>query len=97
MAPLRAGRRIGDPRRPLLFWLAVGWVGFALLPWYGVEEGILDPAWLTDGWAWDDYYAPGLFQGLWHDKPWLLPHVPVPGAAGPGAPLRRHGRLPPGS
>ena len=73
--PLRAGRRIGDPRRPLLFWLAVGWVGFALLPWYGVEEGILDPAWLIDGWAWDDFYAPGLFQGLWHDKPWLLPHV----------------------
>jgi len=71
----RAARRIGDPRRPLLFWLAVGWVGFALLPWYGVEEGILDPAWLIDGWAWDDFYAPGLFQGLWHGKAWLLPHA----------------------
>jgi iron(III) transport system permease protein len=68
------GRRLSDPRRPILLWLAVGWVGFALLPWYGVEEGILDPAWLLDGWAWDDYYAPGLFQGLWHGKAWLLPH-----------------------
>ena len=37
--------------------------------------GILGPAWLTDGWAWDDLYAPGLFQGLWHGKPWLLPHA----------------------
>ena len=24
-----------DSRRPLLLWLAVGWVGFSVLPWYG--------------------------------------------------------------
>ena len=69
------GRRLGDPRRPIVLWLAVGWGAFALLPWYGVDEGILDPGWLLDGWAWDDYYAPGLFQGLWHGKAWLLPLV----------------------
>ena len=51
----------------------MGWAGFVLLPWYGVDDGILDPAWLTDGWAWDTSYAPALFQGLWHGKPWLLP------------------------
>jgi iron(III) transport system permease protein len=74
VGPSGGGRRIADPRRPLLLWLAVGWVGFSVLPWYGLDEGILSPAWLTDGWAGDDYYAPGLFQGLWHGKPWLLPH-----------------------
>ena len=42
----RAGRRLGDPRRPILLWLAVGWVGFALLPWYGLDDGILASDWL---------------------------------------------------
>jgi iron(III) transport system permease protein len=74
--------------------LAVGWVAFALLPWYGVDEGIFGLGWLTDGWAWDDLSAPGLFQGLWHGKPWLLPcalFLALPflalrrGAAGPTA------------
>ena len=59
----RAGRRIGDPRRPLLFWLAVGWVGFVLVPWYGLEEGILDPTWLIDGWVWDDSTRPACSRG----------------------------------
>jgi iron(III) transport system permease protein len=73
--PSNARRRVSNPRRPLLFWLGIGWAGFVLLPWYGLDEGILVPAWLIDGWAWDDYSAPGLFQGLWHGKPWLLPHA----------------------
>ena len=70
-----ADRRLSDPRQPILLWLVVGWLGFAFLPWYGLDDGILAPDWLLDGWAWDDFYAPGLFQGLWHDKPWLLPLV----------------------
>ena len=74
----------------MLLWLAVGWVGFALLPWYGLDDGILVPDWLIDGWAWDDYYAPALFQGLWHGKPWLLPLGSVPGAAAPGPAPGRH-------
>ena len=24
----------------VLIWLAAGWAGFALLPWYGLEDGI---------------------------------------------------------
>ena len=45
MGPSGGGRRIADPRRPLLFWLAVGWAGFAVLPWYGLDEaftGLVD-------------------------------------------------------
>lgn len=72
-APALRGRPVADPRRPVLLWLAVGWIGFALLPWYGLDDGILDPAWLSDGWGWDAASAPALFQGLWHGKPWLLP------------------------
>ena len=25
----------------LVLWLAVGWVGFCLVPWYGIEDGFL--------------------------------------------------------
>lgn len=71
---LRVGA-LADQRRPILLWLALGWIGFALLPWYALDDGILSPGWLLDGWAWDDYYAPGLFQGLLHGKLWLLPHA----------------------
>jgi iron(III) transport system permease protein len=51
----------------------VGSLGFAVLPWYGLDDPLFGFAWLTDGWAADDQYAPALFQGLWHGKPWLLP------------------------
>ena len=71
---LRVGA-LADQRRPILLWLALGWIGFALLPWYALDDGILSPGWLLDGWAWDDYSAPGLFQGLLHGKLWLLPHA----------------------
>ena len=90
----RHRRRLADPRRPLLGWLAVGWLGFLVLPWYGLEEPLLRFEWLADGWAADRDYAPGLFQGLWHGRPWLLPlavflALPVlalrTGAAGPRA------------
>ena len=60
-------------RRGLLLWLMVGWVGWAVLPWYALEDGLLDPGWIEDGWAFDRDAAPALFQGLWHGKPWLLP------------------------
>ena len=60
-------------RRGLLLWLIVGWVGWAVLPWYALEDGILDPGWIEDGWILDRDAAPALFQGLWHHKPWLLP------------------------
>jgi iron(III) transport system permease protein len=60
-------------RRGLLLWLAAGWAGFLLLPWYMQEGGLLTFRWLRDGWAFDRDYAPALFQGLLHGRGWLLP------------------------
>jgi iron(III) transport system permease protein len=62
-------------RSTLGLWLAIGWAGFALLPWYAVSGGLLDPGWLL---AWDRQgTAPGLQQALLHGRLWLLP-VAVP-------------------
>ena len=35
----------------VLIWLVAGWVGYALLPWYGLEDGIMRTpvrSWLGD-------------------------------------------------
>lgn len=58
---------------PLGLWLIIGWAGFALVPWYAVSRGLLDPGWIL---AWDrQATAPGLQQALWHGRLWLLPLV----------------------
>ena len=41
----------------LTFWIIAGWVGYCLLPWYGVEK-FWSLEWLLDGWPVDDDYAP---------------------------------------
>ena len=46
-------------RSVLIFWIAIGWIGFGLLPWYGVED-FWTFEWLTDGWPLDTDYAPAL-------------------------------------
>ena len=62
-------------RAPLAVWLAVGGLGFLVLPWYGLEDGFWNFAWLG---AWGGgEAAPGLLQGLVHGKPWLLPLAPA--------------------
>jgi iron(III) transport system permease protein len=56
---------------PLGLWLAIGWAGFALLPWYAQSRGLLDAGWIL---AWDRQgTAPGLQQALLHRRWWLLP------------------------
>ena len=45
----------------LIFWIAVGWAGFLLLPWYGVEDGFFSFQWLFDGYPFDEDYAPAAF------------------------------------
>ena len=57
----------------LILWLIVGWVGFALLPWYGLEDGILSFEWLFDGYPFDEDYAPAFFLGIQGEKLWLMP------------------------
>ncbi|MCB2119195.1 MAG: iron ABC transporter permease, partial [Rhodobacteraceae bacterium] len=60
----------------LIFWIVAGWVGFVLLPWYGVED-FWFMEWLTDGWPLDTDYAPALFLLLQGEKPWLWPVLPA--------------------
>ncbi len=60
----------------LTFWIVAGWVGFCLLPWYGVED-FWYLEWLIDGWPTDSDYAPAAFLLAQGVKPWLWPLVPA--------------------
>lgn len=56
------------PTVPL--WLAVGWLGFAIVPWYGLEDGLTRTpisAYLGNE------AAPGFLQALSHGRWWLWP------------------------
>jgi iron(III) transport system permease protein len=59
----------------LIFWIVAGWVGFLLLPWYGVEDGILSFEWLIDGYPFDEDYAPAAFLIAQGEKLWLAPLI----------------------
>ena len=45
----------------LIFWIIAGWVGYLLIPWYGVEDGFFRFEWLFDGYPFDLDYAPAAF------------------------------------
>ena len=54
----------------ILTWLGIGWIGFLLLPWYGLEDGITrTPLRYYLG----DEAGPGLIQAALHAKWWLWP------------------------
>ena len=57
----------------LIFWILAGWVGFCLLPWYMVEDGLWSFEWLFDGYPFDDDYAPAAFLVGQAEKLWLAP------------------------
>ncbi|MHA6265910.1 iron ABC transporter permease [uncultured Aliiroseovarius sp.] len=57
----------------LIFWIIAGWVGFLLLPWYGVEDGFLSFKWLVDGYPFDEDFAPAAFLIGQGEKLWLAP------------------------
>ena len=59
----------------LIFWIAAGWVGYVLLPWYGVEDGFFRFEWLIDGYPFDEDYAPAAFMIAQGEKLWLVPLV----------------------
>jgi iron(III) transport system permease protein len=64
----------------LLFWIAAGWVGYFLIPWYGVED-FWTFEWLIDGYPLDGDYAPGIFLIGQGQKMWLAPIIlPLIGA-----------------
>jgi iron(III) transport system permease protein len=58
--------------RTVVLWLAIGWLGFAVLPWYAIDDGFWSLAWL-DGYPVDIDYAPGILQVFSHDRWWLWP------------------------
>ncbi|SDJ31710.1 ABC transporter permease [Aliiruegeria lutimaris] len=65
-------------KRVAVFWLVVGVIGWALLPWYLTQNGFWRFGWLTDM---SGTNASALGAAL-HDKPWLwLPVLGFVGAA----------------
>ena len=58
----------------LIFWILAGWVGFFLLPWYGIED-FYSFDWLLGGYPVDDDFAPAAFLVGQAEKLWLAPLV----------------------
>jgi len=54
-------------------WMAVGLLGYALLPWYGINDNFFTFSWLFDGYPLDKDVAPALFLNLQGQKLWLAP------------------------
>lgn len=59
----------------LIFWIGAGWIGFFLLPWYGVDGGFFSFEWLVDGYPLDEDYAPAAVLVAMGEKLWLLPLI----------------------
>ncbi len=58
-------------RRALAIWVAVGAVGFLVLPWYGLQDTVLSFSWIPH---WRDIdNAPAVLQASLHSRPWLWP------------------------
>jgi len=70
---VRAGRPPTAYHPTAILWTAVGLVGFALLPWYGLDRNFFTLGWLFDGYPLDDDVAPALFLVLRGEKVWLAP------------------------
>lgn len=57
----------------MIFWIIVGWVGYVLMPWYMVEDGLWSFEWLFNGYPFDEDFAPALFLIGQGEKLWLAP------------------------
>ncbi len=57
----------------LIFWIAIGWAGFFILPWYAVEDGLFSFEWLFNGYPFDTDFAPAAFIVGQGEKLWLAP------------------------
>ena len=70
MKPLASLKQPANP--VLIFWIAIGLVGFFAVPWYGVED-FFKFEWLIDGYPFDADYAPAAFLLGQGAKFWLAP------------------------
>lgn len=59
----------------LLLWFILGWVGFGLIPWYGLDSNFFSLSWLLRGYPFNEKVAPGLFLVLQGKKLWLAPMI----------------------
>ena len=66
------GKMRAAMNRTAALWLAVGWVGFAIIPWYAIYDGFWSLEWL-DGYPTDIDSAPAVLQVLMHGRWWLAP------------------------
>ena len=57
----------------VVLWTAVGLVGYALLPWYGIDGNFFAFGWLFEGYPFDGDAAPAIFLNLRGEKLWLAP------------------------
>ena len=72
MKPLAS---LEQPANPvLIFWIAIGLVGFFAVPWYGIED-FFKFEWLIDGYPFDADYAPAAFLLVQAEKLWLAPLI----------------------
>ena len=58
--------------KTVALWLAVGWAGYAVLPWYAIDDGFFGFAWF-DGFPATIDSAPATLQVMDHGRAWLLP------------------------
>ena len=72
MKPLASLKQPANP--VLIFWIAIGLVGFFAVPWYGVED-FFKFEWLIDGYPFDADYAPAAFLLGKAEKLWLAPLI----------------------
>ncbi|MET0576867.1 MAG: iron ABC transporter permease [Mesorhizobium sp.] len=70
---MRAKAPAGPLHPTLVLWMAVGLVGFVLLPWYGLRDNFFTLGWLFDGYPLEDGVAPAFFLVLQGQKLWLAP------------------------
>jgi len=56
----------------LIFWIVAGWVGFGVLPWYGIED-FMAFGWLGAGWPYAPDFAPAAVLIALGQKLWLAP------------------------
>jgi iron(III) transport system permease protein len=61
----------------VVLWTAVGLIGVAVLPWYGLDRGFFSFTWLTRGYPFDAKVAPALFQVAQGKSWWLSPILPL--------------------
>ncbi len=57
----------------VVLWTAVGLIGYALLPWYGIDGNLFTFGWLFGGYPFDDDSAPAVILNLGGEQLWLAP------------------------